>query len=379
MSTTSSNLSLTLAETTDVVDVDAHIAANFSTLDAKWNTPGAPAAVEVGSSGSPGSSTVVSRSDHVHGVTVGTPVSTGTANSAGSNTTVAASDHVHANGTNSVPTAALQDAAVTAAKMAAASVPTAALQDLAVTTGKIALRAVGTAQLAIGAVGNDQLLVGAVGTNQMTNGAVTPVKASILGTPADNDVLTYDSASGLFEWQAASALTGSIIEQTPVGVIQMFAGATLTAANARGWLLCNGQAVSRTTYASLFTVISTTYGTGDGSTTFNLPNFEGRQATGKSTTYALGSTGGSATFNNTHTHSGPSHNHSYSGTTSSENADETVGGGVGTVPSDNHTHNYSGTTDAGGTGNTGASGDDDQTTLDPYLAVNFIIYAGVAS
>lgn len=43
-----------------------------------------------------------------------------------------------------------------------------------------------------------------------------------------------------------------------------------------GWLLCNGAAVSRTTYANLFAVIGTKYGSGDGSTTFNLPNLSGR-------------------------------------------------------------------------------------------------------
>ena len=43
-----------------------------------------------------------------------------------------------------------------------------------------------------------------------------------------------------------------------------------------GFLLCNGQAISRTTYANLFAVISTTYGVGDGSTTFNVPNLLGR-------------------------------------------------------------------------------------------------------
>lgn len=43
-----------------------------------------------------------------------------------------------------------------------------------------------------------------------------------------------------------------------------------------GYLLCNGAAVSRTTYAKLFNVIGTAYGSGDGSTTFNLPNIEGR-------------------------------------------------------------------------------------------------------
>jgi microcystin-dependent protein len=45
-----------------------------------------------------------------------------------------------------------------------------------------------------------------------------------------------------------------------------------------GWLLCDGRAVSRTSYASLFSAISTSYGAGDGSTTFNIPDFRGRFA-----------------------------------------------------------------------------------------------------
>src|SRR5688572_13958247 len=47
------------------------------------------------------------------------------------------------------------------------------------------------------------------------------------------------------------------------------------------WLLCDGSAVSRTTYANLFAVIGTTYGSGDGSTTFNLPDLRGRTVAGK--------------------------------------------------------------------------------------------------
>lgn len=43
-----------------------------------------------------------------------------------------------------------------------------------------------------------------------------------------------------------------------------------------GWLLCNGQAVSRTDYTNLFEVIGTTFGSGDGSTTFNIPNYSGK-------------------------------------------------------------------------------------------------------
>ena len=62
-----------------------------------------------------------------------------------------------------------------------------------------------------------------------------------------------------------------------IGTIQMYAGATAP----NGWFLCNGQAISRTTYADLFAVIGTTYGSGNGSTTFNLPNLGGRIPIGR--------------------------------------------------------------------------------------------------
>ena len=52
-----------------------------------------------------------------------------------------------------------------------------------------------------------------------------------------------------------------------------------------GWLVCDGSAVSRTTYADLFAIIGTAYGTGDGSTTFNLPNFTGKWAAGNGNGY----------------------------------------------------------------------------------------------
>ena len=62
-----------------------------------------------------------------------------------------------------------------------------------------------------------------------------------------------------------------------------------------GYLLCNGAAVSRSTYSALFALISTTYGVGDGSSTFNVPNVQSRMIIGKSGSYALGSTGGATT------------------------------------------------------------------------------------
>lgn len=65
----------------------------------------------------------------------------------------------------------------------------------------------------------------------------------------------------------------------PVGVM-MFYGSTSVPS---GWLECNGQAISRTTYAALFAVIGTTFGVGDGSTTFNIPDLRGRTLQGDGT------------------------------------------------------------------------------------------------
>lgn len=64
----------------------------------------------------------------------------------------------------------------------------------------------------------------------------------------------------------------------PVGSLLMYASNTLPSSN---WLMCYGQAVSRTTYATLFSRLSTVYGVGDGSTTFNLPDLRGRVAAGQ--------------------------------------------------------------------------------------------------
>lgn len=63
----------------------------------------------------------------------------------------------------------------------------------------------------------------------------------------------------------------------PAGTIIPYAGASAP----NGWILAYGQAVSRTTYSALFAAIGTTYGVGDGSTTFNLPDLRGRAIAGK--------------------------------------------------------------------------------------------------
>ena len=70
----------------------------------------------------------------------------------------------------------------------------------------------------------------------------------------------------------------------PTGTMLPFAGKTVPA----GFLLCNGAAISRTTYARLFSVLGTTWGAGDGSTTFNLPNVNDRCLEGTTNTANVG-------------------------------------------------------------------------------------------
>ena len=83
-----------------------------------------------------------------------------------------------------------------------------------------------------------------------------------------------------------------IVNRSEVGAIKPWTKATAPA----GYVLCNGGAISRTTYADLFAVISTTYGAGDGSTTFNVPQLQGKLPQGyDGNTYNLAGTGGANT------------------------------------------------------------------------------------
>lgn len=146
----------------------------------------------------------------------------------------------------------------------------------------------------------------------------------------------------------------------PAGVISMYAGSTAPS----GWLICNGSAVSRTTYSRLFSAIGTTYGAGNGSTTFNLPNLKGKVPVGLDASQtefnSLGKTGGEKK----HTLSineMPSHNHDYSGIVS-----KYMGQGGGTTDAERLCNRASGTT-------TSTGGDQPHNNLQPYITVNYII------
>jgi microcystin-dependent protein len=181
----------------------------------------------------------------------------------------------------------------------------------------------------------------------------------------------------------------------PTGALTPFASSTVPT----GWLLCDGQAVSRTTYAELFAIISTNYGTGNGTTTFNVPNLKGRVPVGLDSAQTefdvLAETGGAKTHTlttaqmpvhthtqNAHTHTQDAHNHAI--TPIYQTVDEAAGFGL-TAASPGFTDrvyvngtalNSGNTTatnqNATATNNNAGSGDA-HNNLQPYLVINYII------
>lgn len=163
----------------------------------------------------------------------------------------------------------------------------------------------------------------------------------------------------------------------PTGVVNMWA--TNTAPT--GWLICAGAAVSRTTYATLFAILGTTFGAGDGSTTFNLPDYRDRMPIGAGTTYSANSQGGSKdaivvshTHTATTTMTDPGHAHGmtlYRG--------DSGGASAGIGYARDSAEAYSGATNSAATGitvattlsSTGSSGTN--ANLPPYLGIYFII------
>ena len=114
------------------------------------------------------------------------------------------------------------------------------------------------------------------------NASTAATNAASSATNASNSAAaaaTSESNAATSETNAAASAAAAALAITPTGSVLAFAGRSSPA----GWLLCDGSAVSRTEYAALFTVIGTTYGSGNGTSTFNLPNLTNKFIEGSST------------------------------------------------------------------------------------------------
>jgi len=192
-----------------------------------------------------------------------------------------------------------------------------------------------------------------------------------------------------------SALANNVVQTTPVGVIEAFAGVNAPA----GWLFCDGSAISRIQYPELFSALSTTYGSGDGSTTFNLPDLRGRMPFGKGThsdVASLGQNEGASLANRRPKHqhtvyfSDPGHGHSMyatQGNYGTENGFPFTGRVVFSRsggPGEGNGYNFSDSALYGRVGTTGinikvnpenATSSTSPSDAPPYLVVNYIIKA----
>ena len=257
------------------------------------------------------------------------------------------------------------------------------------------------------------------GTSWVISGGGVTVSDTKPPSPTNGDLWYYSAEGTAFvyyndgntsQWvQASSVIASADPNPMPAGSIMAWGGATAP----NNWLICDGAAISRSTYASLFAAIGTTYGTGDGSTTFNLPNLKGKVVVGLDSSQtefdALGETGGAKTVTLTtaqipsHTHTQNSHTHSGTTSTNGNHGHNILSeygasgegyfnpynnrqiqpaqGGAGTrverggdgmiVANGNHNHTF--VSDAQTAVNQNTGGGEAHPNLQPYITLNYII------
>jgi microcystin-dependent protein len=209
--------------------------------------------------------------------------------------------------------------------------------------------------------------------------------------PLVNDPIDADLWGGQLNanWTSLDALLKTTSDDATRALALIDVGdikATARSAAPAKWLLCRGQAISRTTYSALFAAIGTTYGIGDGSTTFNIPDIGGRVIAGSEASATrlnsgvsgvdgatLGSAGGNqAMQQHTHAVTDPGHVHSTGFNWA------TVAGGSLAANATASALNAQNGVNSATTGitiqNTGTG---TSQNVQPTIVLNYLIYAGV--
>lgn len=203
-----------------------------------------------------------------------------------------------------------------------------------------------------------------------------------VGTPGAGDYLPIDNGSETTKI-SADELIPEMPDPTPVGTITMFGGSTAPTK----WVLCDGRAISRTNYAALFQIIGTKYGSGNGSTTFNVPDMRNRFPVGAGSSYNLNSKGGADNVTLS-TSQIPAHTHgnkSLTGITATQSYSNGTPTGIVSSYYKNFNLAAPGTGTQMGTHNQkidashehdSVGGGGSHENRPPYIGINFIIYAG---
>lgn len=182
-------------------------------------------------------------------------------------------------------------------------------------------------------------------TNPTGSSSLTSPDHATQHSDANDAIEAIQAKLGVNGSAVTSSVDYKITNNTPTGVVNMW----MVGLAPTGWLLCDGTAISRTTYSALFNVLGVTYGVGDGSTTFNIPNMVNRVPVGKASTgtfATLGSTGGVESVTLTiaqlaaHGHAIDAHNHTQDAHNHAQDShNHTQNGHNHTQDPHNHTQN----------------------------------------
>ena len=212
------------------------------------------------------------------------------------------------------------------------------------------------------------LIYTATGTDTWGETGETPIYDILYIVLDEQTSYTYNGTTLVSVGGGSSAGGGETLK---IGTILPFSGSTLPT----GYLFCDGSAISRTTYAGLFAVIGTAFGAGDGSTTFNLPNLNGRVPVGQDSNDTdfdtLGETGGEKEHTLT-VDEMPEHKHE--GIEWLGNSQYNISLNSGSL-STGYKMTWTGSSDTSKIQTVSAGGGQAHNNVQPYVVVNYIIKA----